>query len=221
MLICGAVLAAAVTIGPYVYINFIRSDPPSRLTLESRGSAADTASNDTSADGTWSITDGSEAGYRAKEILLGQDAEAVGRTSDVTGNFQISSEVVMSTSITVDMTTVKSDDSRRDEQFHGRIMDTATYPTATFELTEPIELGTLPADGDKTTVNALGTLTLRGVAKEVSVELDARRNGDSVEVAGNIPVNFDDYEIPDASGGPASVGREGEIEFLLVFTRAE
>jgi hypothetical protein len=38
-------------------------------------------------------------------------------------------------------------------------------------------------------------------------------------INGSIPIAFDDYEIPDASGGPASVGRDGEIELLLVFTR--
>ena len=41
-----------------------------------------------------------------------------------------------------------SDEQRRDSQFQGRIMDTATYPTATFELTEPITLDSLPANGE-------------------------------------------------------------------------
>lgn len=58
------------------------------------------------------------------------------------------------------------------------------------------------------------------MTQTVTFELAARRNGDTIEVNGSIPVAFDDYEIPDASGGPATVKREGEVEFLLVFERA-
>ena len=32
-------------------------------------------------------------------------------------------------------------------------------------------------------------------------------------------VTFADYEIDDPSGGPASVGSDGELEVLLVFAR--
>jgi polyisoprenoid-binding protein YceI len=220
VLICVTLGVAAVTIGPYVYIHFIQSDPPARLDLDSRARANGSQSTDTNGDGAWSVTQGSQAGYRAKEILFGQESEAVGRTSDVTGGFEISGGRVTMASITVDMTTIESDESRRDDQFRGRIMDTATYPTATFVLSKPIELGTIPAEGDQLTVKAVGILTLRGVPQTVSVDLQTRRNGDNVEVAGNIPVNFDDYKIPDASGGPASVGRNGEVELLLVFQRA-
>jgi hypothetical protein len=53
----------------------------------------------------------------------------------------------------------------------------------------------------------------------VAFELTAKRTGSRIAVNGAIPVNFDDYEIPDASGGPASVGRNGEVELLLVFAK--
>ena len=43
------------------------------------------------------------------------------------------------------------------------------------------------------------------------------RKGGQIVVNGSIPVAFDDYDIPDASGGPATVGRNGELELLLVF----
>ena len=47
----------------------------------------------------------------------------------------------------------------------------------------------------------------------------ATPHGGTIVVNGAIPIDFDDYEIPDASGGPASVGRDGELELLLVFAR--
>jgi polyisoprenoid-binding protein YceI len=226
-----AVLLVAV-VGPWLYINVISDDPPERLTLDdatttTAGSATDASSTTSAApssvpegiEGTWSITTGSQAGYRAKEILFGQDAEAVGRTSTVTGTMTIEGTTVTATEVEVDMTTVASDESRRDGQFRNRIMDTATFPTATFSLSEPIELGAVPGDGEQLTRTVTGELTLRGVTQSVTFELTARRNGATIEANGIIPIDFDDYEIPDASGGPATVGRNGEVELLLVFAR--
>lgn len=214
--------------GPWVYINLIRDDAPDRLSLddattttEGDGSGTTTTAPgaaDTGIEGTWTVTTGSQAGYRVTEVLFGQDAEAVGRTSDVSGTLEIVGTTVTATEVVVDMTTVTSPESRRDGQFHGRIMDTASYPTATFTLTEPIDLRAVPGDGEEVTYTVIGDLTLRGVTNSVTFDLTARRNGATIEANGSIDVDFDEYEIPDASGGPASVGRDGELELLLVFT---
>jgi polyisoprenoid-binding protein YceI len=109
-------------------------------------------------DGTWKVTSGSQVGYRVSEILLGQSHVAVGRTSSIQGSFALSATTVESGSFTADMRTITSDQSRRDEQFNGRIMETSTYPTATFVLDGPVELGSLPADGVTRTVRVPGTL---------------------------------------------------------------
>src|SRR5207248_8177116 len=98
-----------------------------------------------------------------KEVLFGQDNTAVGRTSSVTGAVTVAGAKATAAKITVDLTTVSSDKSRRDDQFHGRIMNTATYPTATFELTRPAEFGSVPADGTVVTAKATGRFTIHGV----------------------------------------------------------
>ena len=161
----------------------------------------------------------SQAGYRAKEVLFGQSGEAVGRTSDVSGVLRITGTTVTSVDVSVLMESVESDVSRRDDQFRGRIMDVSTYPTATFKLTTPIELGSVSEVGATSTHSATGELTLRGVEQTVTFDLQARRTATSIDVSALIPISFDDFGIPDASGGPASVGRNGEIELLLIFTR--
>ena len=53
----------------------------------------------------------------------------------------------------------------RDSQFQGRIMDTADFPTATFVLTNPIELAPVPKNGVVKTYSATGKLTLHGTTK--------------------------------------------------------
>lgn len=226
----GAVLLA--TVGTWLYINVFRDDAPERLTLDE--SSGGTASSTTTAaaagvdgtgqagegtDGTWKVASGSQAGYRVDEILFGQNATAVGRTEDVTGEIDVDGTRVVSGSFTVDMTTVRSDESRRDNQFRGRIMDVASHPTSTFRLTSPIEVGRLPADGEKVTAKATGELTLRGTTRSVTFDLEAQRSGPSIRVAGSIPIVFEEWGIPNPSFGPADTEDHGELEFLLVLSR--
>jgi polyisoprenoid-binding protein YceI len=163
---------------------------------------------------------GSQAGYRVKEVLFGQSTEAVGRTSNVDGALTISGTTVESAAISIDLASVASDESRRDGQFRGRIMNVSQYPTATFTLKSPIDLGTLPADGATVTVPATGELTLHGTKKTVTVDVTAKRSGGTISVNGTIPVVFADYGIPNPSFGPASVEDHGEIEFLVTFTKS-
>jgi polyisoprenoid-binding protein YceI len=115
------------------------------------------------------------------------------------------------------MTTISSGQGQRDGQFQGRIMDTADFPTGTFQLTNPIELGTPPKSGAQKTYSAVGELTLHGTSKTVTISLDARRTANVIAVQGNVPVTFSDYGIDNPSGGPASVGNTGQMEFVLEF----
>lgn len=172
-----------------------------------------------SVDGTWNVTSGSSAGYRVKETLFGQSTTAVGRTSQVTGSITISGTQVAAGELSVDMTTVSSGQSQRDSQFQGRIMDTATYPTATFTLSQPIQLGSLPSTGTTVTETATGKLTLHGTTKTVTFQLEARR-GATIAVSGSIPIVFSDYSISNPSGGPATTGSTGTLEFLLNFSHS-
>ena len=118
------------------------------------------------------------------------------------------------------MASVTSPESRRDGQFRDRIMEVDEFPTGTFELTQPMVLDAIPADLQETTVSATGDLTLHGVTQSVTFDLKARRNGATIEVNGSVPVTFTDYGIDDPSGGPASVGDTGEMEFLLVLAKS-
>jgi polyisoprenoid-binding protein YceI len=217
------VVLLVVVAGPFVYIHFLRDDPPPPLTFSTTTtSTSASAPEDPAADdvsGTWTVAGTSVVGYRITEVLFGQEAEAVGRTSGVTGDLTIDGTTVTAAGFTADMTTVTSDETRRDNQFQGRIMDTATYPTATFELTQSIDIGSVPADLEEVTFDATGELTLHGTTKEVTFTLTARRNGASLEVNGAIPIAWVDYGIPEPSFGPAAVQDHGLLEFLLVLDR--
>jgi polyisoprenoid-binding protein YceI len=220
----GVVVAVLVLVGgPFVYIHFIEGKAPAPLTIN------DTIPTDASAtpttalsslDGTWKVASGSLVRYRVKETLVGQHATAVGTTTAVTGQFALDGASVPSASFSVDMTQVTSNRSQRDGQFQGRIMDTADFPTATFVLTSPIALGSVPANSVVVTPKATGKLTLHGTTKTITFTLSAERTGNNVKVNGSIPITFSDYNIDNPSGGPASVGNTGTLEFLLLLAKA-
>jgi polyisoprenoid-binding protein YceI len=223
----GLIGAAALVVGgPFVYKTWISGDAPAPLALPSDGASPSPSTSTTppasadSLDGTWTIADGTQVGYRVQEVLFGQNNEAVGRTSSVTGTFALNGTTVSAASFSADMATVTSDQSRRDRQFNGRIMDVGTYPKATFELTGPVQIGAVPADGVTGTATAQGKLTLRGTTKNVTVKLAGRRNGDKIQVSGSIPVTFAEWKIPNPSFGPVTTKDRGLLEFLLVFKKA-
>jgi polyisoprenoid-binding protein YceI len=210
--------------GPFVYIHFIEGTPPAKLklstvTTQAKSGSTTTEATSASIDGSWKVKSGSAAQYRVPEVLFGQSTTAVGKTTAVTGDMTISGTTVQTASFTADLTKVTSDQANRDRQFQGRIMDTASFPTATFKLTSPIDLGSIPANGKQVTVKATGDLTLHGKTNPVTFDIVAQRSGSTIETNGTIPVKFDDYGIPAPSFGPAEVGDNGELVFLIGFTQ--
>jgi polyisoprenoid-binding protein YceI len=221
--IIGIVVVALLVVvgGPFVYFHFIQADPPPPPTVDSL--TPSTATNGTAAKsgtsaplaGVWKIGSGSVVQYRVQETVFGQSGTAVGKTSSVTGSMTVAGTKVTAATFTVDMTSVASDQSQRDGQFQGRIMDTSQFPTATFTLTSPINLAPVPADNAKATYSSQGKLTLHGTTKDVTFSLTTKRVGDIIGVQGDEPITFADYNIDNPSGGPASVGDSGTLAFLL------
>ena len=169
--------------------------------------------------GRWKVAAGSLAGYRIKEEIVIEPTEGVGRTEKIVGELVMDELTATNASFTVDMPSVKSDEERRDSEYR-RIMDVEHYPTSKFSLTQPISLGSLPADQAVTTVQATGNLTLKATTKSVTFPIQARRNGARIEAVGSIPVKFSDYDIDNPSNGMVRTEDHGIIEFVLTFSRA-
>jgi polyisoprenoid-binding protein YceI len=205
--------------GPFIYFRYVQGDAPAPLTLPTPAPEDPGEPASGSVAGTWKVTDGSQVGYRVKEVLFGQSGEAVGRTDSIQGSVTIEGTMVTSATFTVDMASVTSNESRRDEQFRGRIMQTSTYPTGTFALSQPIALTSIPADGVATTARATGKLTFHGVTQTVTFDLTGRRDEDRIQISGSIPITFTDYNIANPSFGPAQTEDSGVLEFLLALTR--
>jgi polyisoprenoid-binding protein YceI len=181
--------------------------------------------------GTWSVDPsvgsfsdftGSFVGYRVQETLASVGAQAaVGRTPNVTGSATIDGTTVTAADFTADLTTLQSDDPRRDGQLSHQALETSQFPTATFKLTQPIDLGSVPADGATVQATATGDLTLHGVTKSVQIPLQARLAGNLVTIVGSLPIQFSDYGmVPPQSFMVLSVEDHGILELQLQLTRS-
>jgi polyisoprenoid-binding protein YceI len=228
--------AAAVVVlavgGTFLYIHVVSGPTPAPLGLKQAGSGASSPaagtgastageSAATSVPGTWHISAGSVVGYRVKEVLFGQNHVAVGRTGAITGHITISGTTVTAGAFTVQMATIKSDESERDVQFRGRIMDTSAYPTGTLTLARPIALAPLPAPGEIRTYTVTADLTLHGHTRTVTFPLSAERTSGEIEMSGSIPILFADWDIPNPSfTGFVTTQNHGVLEFLLKLARS-
>ena len=162
------------------------------------------------------------AGFRVNEVLQNiGDAEAIGRTPDVDGQLTIDGTTLQSGTISVDLTTIHSNQARRDPAIQ-RSLETGSFPTATFELTKPVDFGGVPADGQTVTVDATGEiLTIHGTTKELTIPLQAQVVNGRIAVVGSAPLTFTDFGITMPTAPVVvSVEDNGTIEFQLFFSRS-
>lgn len=219
-LVLGATAAIA---GPIVYRDLIVGEAdaaPTVTAAPSASSGGDASAEASDLSGDWAVADGSFAGYRVDEVLNGTDVTVTGRTSEVTGTLTVDGLTLTDASFEVDVASIETDSGNRDEYFRTNAMQVDEFPTATFVLTQPITVATAPTVGGVQTVQATGELTLAGVTKTVTVELQAVLNGDTGQVAGAIPIIFADYGVEAPNLGFVSVEPSGSVEFSLEIARA-
>lgn len=133
----------------------------------------------------------------------------------------LAGSTVSAVSVTADLTTLTSDSNQRDDQLRRQAIQTDSFPTATFTLTQPIALGSLPADGSSASATATGKLTIHGTSRDVQISLQAQRKGGIIAVAGSIPIVFGDYGFQGPSSfAVVSVNDHGTMEFHLLFTHS-
>jgi polyisoprenoid-binding protein YceI len=197
---------------------------PGATQQASTGGATAATTTAQTADGTWNVTPASDvyAGYRILELFAGQAVKhtAVGRSPAVSGTMTVAGSQVTAANLTVDTTKLASDESRRDNTIKRSGLETARFPTATFKLTTPINLPGPPKQGEEVQVQGIGDLTMHGVTKPVTLTLQARWNGTTIDIAGSAPIQLAAWQIqPPSIGGFVKVDDNGTLEFVVRFGR--
>ena len=232
------VLVVVVALAGAIWFFFLRSDAPPEVDLDTATQQLTSTTEDPSStqptnegiDGVWVVDSetgdfdfetatGSFAGFRVTEELaqIG-NTEAVGRTGDVSGTMEISDDTLQSVEIEVVLSGLETDKPRRDTKVQEALA-TDEFPTATFVLTEPVDLPEGATDGEALSVEAPGELTIHGVTEQVTAELEAQLVDGTAVVVGSIDIDFTDFGI-EAPSAPVvlSVSDEATVEFQLLFT---
>lgn len=214
----GAVVGVVVLVVAGLSIDAHLTTAPAMLSLpKDNGAGPSRTAGLATVDGVWNAGTGSIIGWRAQQVLVGQQSTLVGRTGKVSGSITISGGSVSHGSFIVDMAAITSSQSQSTQR---SVFDVTADPTAMLVLTTPIALGTLPAAGTVDSYPAAGNLTVHGVTRAVEFTVSAEHLGTSISVLADIRVPFADWNIS-VPGVPflADIQSPATVEVLLVLTQ--
>lgn len=147
-----------------------------------------------------SVEGTTEAAYFAEEQLAGLSvpSTAKGATTDVSGELHLGPEGLDPTVpsvITVNLTNLRSDEARRDNRVNGALQ-ISQFPEAVFTA-ERIEgwPGEIP-EGEDVSLQLIGTMDLKGVQRELTWEVVARRQGEVISALATTNFLYADFDIP-------------------------
>lgn len=170
------------------------------------------------------VPDGSEARYRAQELLFGQPApsEAVGRTRAVSGELVLLTDGTFApeSRIVIDLRTLQSDESRRDNYIQFNTLQTSQFPTADlaplYTAGLPMPLGT-----GQFTFQLVGNLTVHGVTQQTVWDVAADVAETEVAGAAATRVRMTDFGMTPPQAGPVlSIEDDLTLEIELVAARS-
>jgi polyisoprenoid-binding protein YceI len=235
-LVAGVLVVIVVlgAVGAYLYFfSGLRSTPkPLALATPSASATPSTgASPSVALAGSWSVGQGSQAGYRVQEQFVGQTSphEAVARTSAVSGGFTVQQSSGAFQATNLDFTTqlggLQSVDSvagynvSQRDRLVSRSLDTTQFPSASFKATS-VNLPATAGDGQQVSLTVPGQLTIHGVTKDATATVQARLNGSQLQVAGSVPGTMTDFGVPPPQVPFSKVEPGVTIEFQLVMSKA-
>ena len=208
------------------------SNAPDEVSLDAAVASLETSEvvgQDLSTEGTWIIdsdsgsftfeeASGSFVGFRIKEELarIGK-ITAVGRTGEVDGELIIGAGELQSVSVSADLSTLITNDSRRDRAARNAL-NVSENPIASFSMDKPVALSA--TDGSAVSLKVKGELLINGIGREAEFDLQAQLVGETVVVVGSTEVVFADYDVEVPSAViVVSAEDHGVVEFQLLFVR--
>ncbi|MEX0869558.1 MAG: YceI family protein, partial [Nitriliruptoraceae bacterium] len=142
---------------------------------------------------------------------------AIGRTPDVGGHIEFASTSVVSARVDADLTTLVSDDPRRDRRVQSMLGPDAQ---ASFVLNDVIDPGEVPRIGEIIELDVDGTLTIRDISRPVEARVQVGVIERGMVVTGSLSIALDDFDLEVPSAAIVlSASEEATIEWQLFFAR--
>jgi polyisoprenoid-binding protein YceI len=230
-----AVFAAVAGVLTVVAIQLIRSDSVDLLTSApeiptaagARPDPTPTASAAGGGEVFKFVIDGSQskATYVVREKLaaLPISTNAVGETRAISGEIYLTREGLYgdaSSLIRVDMSTLRSDEARRDNFIRTNTLQANRFQFAEFVITGIEGFPQSHTEGAEIELKLTGNMTIRGVTKPLTFDVKARQAGDVLTGIADTTFKFQDFGMtpPDVALAKAEENIQLQIE---IFARRE
>lgn len=141
------------------------------------------------------------ASYSVYEDLIFQNKpnnDAIGTTHSVTGSFKIrtgTSPLVAAMNITVDLRTLQTDSTRRDNYVRQNALQTDTYPYATFVSVSTQGLPASYNDGQTIHFQLTGNLTMHGKTNKEVFDVQGKVVGNTITGTATSTIYMTDFGI--------------------------
>lgn len=130
-----------------------------------------------------------------KLAFLPSNSDAVLTTNAIQGQILLGADGTPSdgSKIQVDLRTLKSDQTMRDNYIRQTTLQSDTYPLAEFAITNADGLNGPLQNGQQAAFKLLGTMTIHGVTKPVTFDTTATMNGGTLTGTATTAFTFEDF----------------------------
>jgi polyisoprenoid-binding protein YceI len=120
--------------------------------------------------------------------------------------------------VVIDARSLDTDNKGRDEDMHGKVLESAKYPTITLRPERIV--GALPAAGARAQVELVGRLEIHGAGHPLRFAATLGREGDRYRLKGAFAVPYIDWGMKDPSKFILSADREVNVTIEALATPA-
>ncbi|ASA25949.1 YceI family protein [Paenibacillus donghaensis] len=169
-------------------------------------------------NGDWTIADASKVYW---SVTTSQ--ETVNFVDDaVEGKWAVNLDdaTAMAGEGTVDMSVLDSGNAKRDEHVKAAdFLDAAAHPQSSFVVKSFSELPAEWTEGTAVPVEMQGTLTVKGIEKDVTFQTQAAYSGGQLMLSGTTKVAFSDFGLTNPHNVVVETENELEVRLELVLSK--
>jgi polyisoprenoid-binding protein YceI len=163
----------------------------------------------------------SSAKYVVEETLSGLPATAVGTTTDVTGEIYLTSDGLfdgLESKFLVDLSTLQTDESRRDNYVRSNVLQTSRYQYAEFVIESVDAFPAGYVEGDEASLTLTGTMTIKDVSLPITFTVLARQAAGTLTATADTQFNMTDFGIDPPQVALASA-KDGVVLQIVIIAR--
>jgi polyisoprenoid-binding protein YceI len=203
---------------------FLSRSDPVELVTEAPALPTDTAAVTPTGDLLHFVVvpEQSEASYIAREKLasLPVTSEAVGRTNAISGDIYLTRQGLASSPpsvLRVDLRTLRSDETRRDNYVRNNTLQADRFPYAEFVLERVDGFPPDYREGEEVALRLSGTMTIRGTSRPMTFDARARYGGGTLTGVAHATFKLSDFGLsPPNIAGFVTVEDEMRLQIVLV-----